>query len=333
MNRLSVVIPYYQKSDGHLRRSIQSVFDQRSLKDLSVQIVVVDDSSPHPASDELQNVSVPEPFELVVLNRENGGPAAARNTGLNFLDRETTNFIAFLDSDDEWRPDHIQNAVLQLNNGADFYFANSRLDEGDTFSLFGYYHKHHRNNASGFDPEVRQITSAEAVNAISEECLPHASTTVYKFKKLSDVRFDEKFRNACEDQLFFLALSSECDLITYSTQEFAVRGRGVSIFRETLSWESLDGPNRIIDELMFRRQLLNGYGFSLGKKLSIYKSAQTKTNHWLFLVLRHLKSNPETSKKALKRYLRELPQFVCCLPIALVYLPFHYLQLRSENGS
>ncbi|MDC7676438.1 glycosyltransferase family 2 protein [Asticcacaulis machinosus] len=329
MKTVAVIIPYYQREAGLLRRALQSIADQNMPQDVHVRIVIADDESPLPVEAAIEGFEVPQGHELVILHRKNGGPGAARNTGLDSLDAAEVDYVMFLDSDDVWHPDHLKAAMTELDAGSDFYFANSQHDDKDTFYYFDYMQRHHKNGPD-YEPVRRQITPAEAVDAIADECLPHASQVAFNFKRNPRVRFDEGFRRACEDQLFFLDLSAKCERITYSMKVMGSRGTGVSVYRETMAWGSLEGPNRIIDELLFRKRLLQAYKFGLGKKIKIYMSAQPKINHWLFLVLRHMKYNPDVSRNAWQRYFKQLPQFLICIPIAFVSLPFHYLQLRSE---
>ncbi|MCO0638236.1 glycosyltransferase, partial [Lutimaribacter sp. EGI FJ00014] len=91
--RIAVVIPYFQRESGILRRSVESVFAQELPDGTDVKIVIVDDESPLPAKKELSDLTPPAPYSIVVLNRGNGGPGAARNTGLDHLDPAETDYV------------------------------------------------------------------------------------------------------------------------------------------------------------------------------------------------------------------------------------------------
>ena len=54
MATVAVIIPYYQNRAGILRRALDSVMNQRLSSDVSVDIIVVDDGSPHPARLEIE---------------------------------------------------------------------------------------------------------------------------------------------------------------------------------------------------------------------------------------------------------------------------------------
>ncbi len=119
---VSVVIPYYQESPGLLTKALTSIFGQTYNGVIS--IIIVDDGSPHSASKELQDLAMLEvrDIDIILLEQENGGAGAARNTALDNIPHDTK-YVAFLDSDDEWTPSHIENGIHALELGYDAYFS------------------------------------------------------------------------------------------------------------------------------------------------------------------------------------------------------------------
>jgi glycosyltransferase involved in cell wall biosynthesis len=93
--RVSVILPTYNRVET-LRAAIFSVLHQ-SVRDL--ELIVVDDASPQDVAGLVR--SIDDPRLIYVRREENGGAAAARNTGLALARGE---FIAFQDSDDLWLP-------------------------------------------------------------------------------------------------------------------------------------------------------------------------------------------------------------------------------------
>jgi len=96
MPRFSVVIPVYNRARTVLP-TLESVRNQ-TFQDF--ECIVVDDGSAD--GEELR--AVVERFgdtRFRYIRRENGGASAARNTG---IDGATGEYIAFLDSDDDWLP-------------------------------------------------------------------------------------------------------------------------------------------------------------------------------------------------------------------------------------
>ncbi|MEC5397502.1 glycosyltransferase family 2 protein [Uliginosibacterium sp. H1] len=106
MPSVSVVIPSYNR--GHcVRESIDSVL-QQSFQDF--EIIVVDDAS---KDDTAQQVAaITDPRVRYIRHETNKGGAAARNTGIQ---ASTAEYIAFLDSDDNWTPDKLAKQVAMLD--------------------------------------------------------------------------------------------------------------------------------------------------------------------------------------------------------------------------
>ncbi|NND00416.1 MAG: glycosyltransferase [Gammaproteobacteria bacterium] len=105
--KLSVIIPTFNRS-ALLRRALESVTTQRMPDKLEdIQLIVVDDGS-----EDDTGVMVNNEFpEVVYLTQENRGVSAARNTGINAAEGD---WIAFLDSDDEWLPDKLVRQFQKL---------------------------------------------------------------------------------------------------------------------------------------------------------------------------------------------------------------------------
>jgi len=99
---ISVIIPNFNRTDM-LKESIQSVLDQDVFRDGTepYELIVVDDGS------SVDTGRILREFEgrLTYYAREHRGVSAARNYGLS---RSTGEMIAFLDSDDLWKPDKIR---------------------------------------------------------------------------------------------------------------------------------------------------------------------------------------------------------------------------------
>lgn len=94
----SVIIPAYNAAH-HIVDALTSVFSQQTN---NYEIIVINDGSPD--SVELEKALAPYLDDIVYIRRPNGGPAAARNTGIRAARGE---YIAFLDSDDEWVATHL----------------------------------------------------------------------------------------------------------------------------------------------------------------------------------------------------------------------------------
>ncbi|MBU3021747.1 glycosyltransferase [Aestuariibacter sp. A3R04] len=91
--KVSVIVPFYNGGDT-IKKTLEGIFAQ-SYKNL--EVVLVSDGSPDPVAPYL--IPFTDESRLVVIEQENGGVAAARNTGIKAA---TGDFIAFCDQDDIW---------------------------------------------------------------------------------------------------------------------------------------------------------------------------------------------------------------------------------------
>ncbi len=116
---VSVIIPAYQAA-RHIGETLDSVLRQTFT---AYEIIVVNDGSPD--TGELERALESYGDRIVYLKRENGGPAAARNTGIRAARGE---YVAFLDSDDLYLPEHLQEQLAFMENGGyDFVYADALL--------------------------------------------------------------------------------------------------------------------------------------------------------------------------------------------------------------
>jgi|688.fasta_scaffold364187_1 glycosyltransferase involved in cell wall biosynthesis len=109
MSRISVVIPCYNRADI-VSRAIQSAKAQTVAP---YEIIVVDDGSKDGSAEVAKRFG----GNVIVIEQENKGAAAARNRGIQYALGE---WIAFLDSDDEWHPNKLE---LQIAAASQFPMA------------------------------------------------------------------------------------------------------------------------------------------------------------------------------------------------------------------
>lgn len=114
MPEISVIIPAYNRCRV-LPRAVESVLAQ-TFRDW--EVLIVDDASTEKT--DFAEIIVSDPRIRFLQHAENRGPAAARNTGLAAAHGE---FIAFLDSDDEWLPEKLERQIAFLKKSeADLCF-------------------------------------------------------------------------------------------------------------------------------------------------------------------------------------------------------------------
>lgn len=98
---ISVVIPTYNRA-ALLLRALESVFAQTRPPD---EIIVVDDGSTD------DTVLLTSQLPVTLIQQENRGVSAARNVGIQ---RARGDWIALLDSDDEWLPEKLEQQLARL---------------------------------------------------------------------------------------------------------------------------------------------------------------------------------------------------------------------------
>ena len=111
---ISVVIPTFNRLI-YLERAIKSVLNQT----ISVnEIIIVDDGSDDGTSEFIHS-NYPN---LKYIFQSNSGVSAARNTGIKAA---SSNWIAFLDSDDAWVANKIQKQITELELNPEMNFCHS----------------------------------------------------------------------------------------------------------------------------------------------------------------------------------------------------------------
>lgn len=109
---VSVIVPVYQ-AEKYIKKCINSVLDQTFT---DWEMILVDDGSKD-NSGEICDAFARTDARIKVIHQENTGVSGARNKGIEASSGE---YIAFLDSDDYYKPDMLDKLVKTLlSSGAD----------------------------------------------------------------------------------------------------------------------------------------------------------------------------------------------------------------------
>ncbi len=180
---VSVIIPTYNRVKL-LNRALESVFKQTYRH---FEVIVVDDGSTDQTVHNLEHHP-----HLTLIHKENQGVSKARNTG---LEHAKGDFIAFLDSDDEWKPKKLERQVEFFENNPD-----AMICQTDEIWI---------RNGKHLNP----LKKHQKVGGwIFKECLPLcivSPSAVMMRRKLFDIvgNFDESFP-ACEDYDLWLRVAA-----------------------------------------------------------------------------------------------------------------------------
>ena len=110
--QITVVIPVCN-GERFIARAIDSVLSQRYQ---SKEIIVVDDGSTDSTAEKIKDYG----DKVRYVYQNNAGVSDARNTGINAAGCD---WIAFLDSDDEWLAGHLSNQVDVLSQNPDLVWS------------------------------------------------------------------------------------------------------------------------------------------------------------------------------------------------------------------
>ena len=191
MTAFSVIIPTYNRL-SLLQRAIASILAQSHPVD---EIIIIDDGSTDTTAEWVQNLDDPR---IQYLYQSNAGPAAARNLGIQKAKGE---WIALLDSDDEWLPNKIKVQLEFLQKNSDYQVCQCEeiwLKNGERINPHKKHQKH-----SGW---------------IFKECLPlcivSPSAAVFSKKLFLEVGgFDENLP-VCEDYDLWLRMALRSPIMT-----------------------------------------------------------------------------------------------------------------------
>ena len=186
---IAVVIPTFNRRHT-LRRCIDSVFGQNAQPK---EIIVVDDGSTDGTATWLRD-NFPE---IRLIEQENSGVSAARNSGIRI---STTEWIAFLDSDDCWLPEKLDKQMNALERNSNFRICHTEerwIYRGKERSVDEAYRKKH--------------------GWIFEHCLPvcgiSPSTTIIHKSVFDEIGLFDEHLPACEDYDLWLRITSRMPVL------------------------------------------------------------------------------------------------------------------------
>ena len=111
MSKIDIVIPVYETPIEFVKESLQSILKQ-SFTDWNA--IIIDDASSKDYLLILENyIKGLNDFRFqLIVNEFNRGAPATRNKG---IEKSSADFIAFLDSDDLWKPEKLQSQINQFS--------------------------------------------------------------------------------------------------------------------------------------------------------------------------------------------------------------------------
>ncbi|WP_455668381.1 glycosyltransferase family 2 protein [Phocaeicola sp.] len=185
---VTVVVPAYN-SAGTIVKCLDSVKKQTYS---AIEIIVVNDGSKDNTQFIVEEyISEHKSVDIFLINQKNAGPSAARNKGIDYA---TGEFVAFLDSDDEWLPHKLEKQLICFED-SDVGLVGCRYIVGDNICLSG-------------TGQVLQITKCKLLfhNYFS------TPSVVCRLSILKKCKFDEMLRYS-EDYRLWLVISCYCKCV------------------------------------------------------------------------------------------------------------------------
>lgn len=319
MIKISVIIPYFQREPGILRRALESVVMQRLPADYEVEVIVVDDGSPVSAQAE----TFSPPFHLNIIPQANAGVAAARNTGLKAVER-ATKYIAFLDSDDSWSEDHLRQGIAALEAGNDLYFCDNERG-GVHASHFASYTGVIMSFIRDRSAEIINITKDDMETMILQQFPCQISTTIFRRSILGDLLFDTSLKNAGEDVIFFMKLVAKMQRVCFSPKIMVYCGSGINLYFSNMDWDSPGYLKRILDNMKAHSIIQSSVSLSLENRAWNNRYIAENRRKVAFHCLRYCVNNKGKYPPELKKLVQEDKQcigwfMICAVQVGVGWL-------------
>lgn len=262
---VSVVIPTYKRKVEYLSRAVNSVINQTYQ---NIEIIVIDDSpNDYEYRDSIKKYmnSICNEKIKYFQNEKNIGGSLARNRGIELA---TGEFISFLDDDDEYMPEKIENQVkFMINMKSDLSFSNMIMynNQGKVVDYRDY------NDIPSFDNQI----------LLHYHLMKHMTGTptfMYKTEKLKEIG---GFEDAKMGQEFYLMLKSienglrirylpKCDVKVYKHEDGGI----------TQGKNKIDGENNLYE---FKKKYFN--------QLSKNEIKFIEFRHWAVMVVAYKRNS------------------------------------------
>ncbi len=185
IGNISVVIPTYNRRQT-IGRSIDSILNQTLFPS---EIIVVDDGSTDGTSDYIQS-NFPS---IRLLQQSNKGVSSARNMGIR---SSNSDWVALLDSDDEWFPKKLEKQVMTLSQNLDIKFCH-------TEEIWI------RNGVRVNQMKKHQKYGGHIFNKCLDMCRISPSSVLFHRSILDDVGYFDKDQKVCEDYDLWLRITAK----------------------------------------------------------------------------------------------------------------------------
>ena len=240
---ISVIIPTFNRS-SFLTRSINSVLNQ-TYNDF--KLIVVDDGSIDNTNDLINS----NYQNIIYLHQNNKGVSSARNLGINTTKSE---WIAFLDSDDEWHPKKLELQVKELKKNPSYFICHTNEKWIKNGKHLNQKNKHQKYGGWIFD------------KCLSLCCVSPSSIIIHNTVFKNCGIFDENFP-VCEDYELWLRISSKYKFLYLQdklltkygghSDQLSTKYWGMDRFRIEALYKLIDVGKLSFQNLKIAKKMLN----------------------------------------------------------------------------
>jgi glycosyltransferase involved in cell wall biosynthesis len=280
---VSVIIPAYNAAT-YIQQTLESVCRQTYK---SLEIIVVDDGSTDSTSDIVSTYRSRD-NRLLLIKQQNLGVAAARNAAIR---ASSGAFVAPLDADDIWFPDHLEKQVRCLTVAPDHvalaysWSVDIDLDGKETG-----------------DFRASEIEGKVLATLISHNFIGNASATIIRrccFEKvgLYDISLRKSQAQGCEDWDLYLRIAEEFEFASVSAFTVGYRKFNQSMSRNyeqmshshSLVMKAVQQRHPEINDWLFRLSACNLY-FYFARQCEVHNFTATS----LFWIRKAIRRDPIT---------------------------------------
>ena len=345
---VSVVIPTYNR-EKLLPKALNSVINQTYQ---NWELIIVDDNSTDNTAALVNSYSKKDKRIRYVRNDRRKGPSGARNCGLLQCSGE---YIAFLDSDDEWMKHHLTDSMrVLLNEDVDVCFAlwieerSGNLVKFDTQEIQDKLNKaletlkpKTKDNLIFFGEGFYEFTILESFYCY------HINTMVFKKSILDSVGLLDESLFANEDNDFTYKVFHDHEICLIMDYHFIYHQGQDNIYmfidRSTADIEMIAENQMLIDKLTFNGNLENVMRMKRKKYVKISNKIKDKkaclaaidksiAEKYLTIGYIHRNKNkPKAFYYYLKALFYQVDKFTLLLMVKLLF-PFILKNVKAVPG-
>ena len=275
IGNISVVIPTYNRRQT-IGRSIDSVLNQTLFPS---EIIVVDDGSTDGTSDYIQS-NFPS---IKLLSQPNKGVSAARNMGIKSAD---ANWIALLDSDDEWFSQKLEKQVLALSQNPDVKFCHT---EEIWF----------RNGVHVNQMKKHQKYGGHIFGKCLDICRISPSSVLFHQSLLDDVGYFDKDLKVCEDYDLWLRITAKYPVLyidepllkkygghedQLSKVKDGIESHRIKVLEKLIMQKFTSGQKNVMLKMLIEKLTIFSIGAQNRGKIKAYNTSKKRINELSVMV-------------------------------------------------